>query len=152
MWAGRAANDRARSTQRVRGSLLKRLTSIRYLTLASFHLLRFAPNSFSFRSSSNLSIEVHSPPSSLFRISTRIEIERRGWNVLLSRSIDSRLDLFEASNFQENLRGAEIKRGWKAWSLTVRCFLLSRLRDCPSPVPSYSFREKEEEVDREYRD
>lgn len=96
------------------------------------------------------SIEVHSPPSSLFRISTRIEIERRGWNVLLSRSIDSRL--FEASNFQENLRGAEIKRAWKAWSLTVRCFLLSRLRDCPSPVPSYSFREKEEEVDREYRD
>lgn len=151
MWAGRAANKRARSTERVRGSLLKR-SSVR--KLASFHLLRFAPNSLSFRSSiDGKSIKVVHPPPERVRCDEDRDREKKNIRVPPSRSIDSRLELFEASNFQENLGGAQIKRAKKASSLTVRCFLLSRLRDCPSLVPFYSFREKEkEEVYREYRD
>lgn len=69
MWAGRAANKRARSTERVRGSLLKR-SSVR--KLASFHLLRFAPNSLSFRSSiDGKSIKVVHPPPERVRSEPR---------------------------------------------------------------------------------
>lgn len=132
MWAGRAANKRARSTERVRGSLLKR-SSVR--KLASFHLLRFAPNSLSFRSSiDGKSIKVVHPPPERVRCDEDRDREKKNIRVPPSRSIDSRLELFEASNFQENLGGAEIKRAKKASSLTVRCLLLSRLCDCPSLV------------------
>lgn len=153
MWAGRAANKRARSTERVRGSLLKR-SSVR--KLASFHLLRFAPNSLSFRSSiDGKSIKVVHPPPERVRSEPRRGSRSREEEYSSAPSEIDRFEAraFEASNFQENLGGAEIKRAKKASSLTVRCFLLSRLRDCPSLVPFYSFREKEkEEVYREYRD
>lgn len=131
------------SKERVRGSLLKR-PSIR--ELAAFHLLRFAPDSLSLASfilHHRWEVDQGRPSSSgtsSSNLEPGIEIERR-WNIFVSPRPSFEIDRFDL--FEENLGGAEIKRASKkASSLTVRCFLLSRPRDCPSLVPSYSFRRR----------
>ena len=152
MWAGRAANKRARSTERVRGSLLKR-SSVR--KLASFHLLRFAPNSLSFRSSiDGKSIKVVHPPPERVRSEPR-----RGSREEEYSSAPFEIDRFEARafrslEFSRKFRGSRDQTSEE--SLVSHGTLLPPIatsRLCPSLVPFYSFREKEkEEVYREYRD